>query len=179
MRNALAALLLLTACSTVTTPPPASTFPIRPPWSAPALARSEVPAVYAAQWAKAENRNTCALIAPRSLGPEGAGATPRAATFSGGWAVAYDLPNLRSAFGVAGTGVEESGASGSDKAYDQWPFRYTWDDGSKAGYGPEGGSGPNQLAYLHVTGQGCLYNIWSRLGREHLELLLHELRLVK
>jgi hypothetical protein len=174
MRNALAALFLLTACTT--TAPPPSTFPNQAPWTAPALARSEVPAVYAAQWEKAENRTTCALIAPRSLGPEGAGATSRAATFSGGWAVAYDLPNLRSAFGVAGTGLQEAGPDG---AYDQWPFRHTWDDGSKVEYGPEGGSGPNQLAYLRVAGQSCLYNIWSRLGQEHLELLIRELRLVK
>ena len=33
------------------------------------------------------------------------------------------------------------------------------------------------LAYLRVEGQDCLYNIWSRLGREHLEELIHELRL--
>ena len=133
-----------------------------------------MPAVYAAQWAKAENRTTCALIAPRSLGTEGTGATPRAATFSGGWAVAYDLPNLRSAFGVAGTGAEESGPT-----YDQWPYRHTWDDGSRLEYGPEGGQGPNQLAYLRISGQGCLYNVWSRLGRVHLEHLIRELRLVR
>lgn len=176
MRHALAALLLLTACSTTTTapPPPESTFPAQTPWSAPALARSEVPAVYAVQWEKAENRTTCALIAPRSLGPEGADATPRAATFSGGWAVAYDLPNLRSAFGVAGTGFDQSGPT-----YDQWPSRHTWDDGSEVEYGPEGGQGPNQLAYLRVSRQGCLYNIWSRLGREHLEQLIRELRYVR
>jgi hypothetical protein len=176
MRNALTALLLLTACSTTTTAPPplASTFPAQAPWSAPALARSEVPAVYAAQWEKAENRTTCALIAPRSLGPEGAGATPRAATFSGGWAVAYDLPNLRSAFGVAGTGAEQSGPT-----YDQWPYRPHMERRQprriRSGRRPE----PNQLAYLRVSGQGCLYNIWSRLGREHLEQLIRELRSVR
>ena len=31
-----------------------------------------------------------------------AGATPRTATYSGGWAVAYDRSDLRSAYGVAG-----------------------------------------------------------------------------
>lgn len=114
MRNALAALFLLSACSTTTTapPPPASTFPGQTPWSAPALARSEVPAVYAAQWEKAENRTTC-------------------------------------------------------------------DDCNHVEYGPEGGQGPNQLAYLRVSGQRCLYNIWSRLGQEHLEQLIRELRYVR
>lgn len=171
MRTSLATLVLfLTACSTATAPP--STNPA--PWSAPALARADVPAPYATQWDKAENRTTCALIAPRSVGFEGASATPRVATFSGGWAVAYDLPNLRSAFGVAGTG-----SKASDPAYDAWPHRRQWDDGSTVGYGPEGGTGPNQLAYLRIAGQDCLYNIWSRLGREHLEQLIGELRMVR
>ena len=168
MRTALATVLLLTACTTGT--PPAAT---RPPWSGPALARADVAAVYVTQWEKAENRSTCALIAPRTVGTEGANATPRAATFSGGWAVAYDLPTLRSAFGVAGTGVSEGGAS-----YDQWPHSEAWDDGSRVEYGPEGGTGPNELAYLRIEGQDCLYNIWSRLGRKHLEQLIHELRFV-
>ena len=169
MRTVLAALLLLTACTT-TTPLPAN----RPPWSAPALARTDVAATYGTQWDKAENRSTCALIAPRTVGTEGSNATPRAATFSGGWAVAYDLPDLRSAFGVAGTGVSEDGAS-----YDKWPHSEVWDDGSRVEYGPEGGTGPNELAYLRIEGQDCLYNIWSRLGREHLEQLIHELRFVR
>jgi hypothetical protein len=169
MRTALATLLLLTACTT-TTPPPDT----RPPWSAPALIRTDVPAPYATQWEKAENRSTCALIAPRTAGAKGVDATPRAATFSGGWAVAYDLPNLRSAFGVAGTG-----ASVGDASYDQWPHSKVWDDGSQADYGPEGGTGPNELAYLRIEGQDCLYNVWSRLGRDHLELLMDELRFVR
>jgi hypothetical protein len=87
---------------------------------------------------------------------------------------AYDLPNLRSAFGIAGTG-----SHASDPAYDEWPDRQTWDDGSSVGYGPEGGTGPNQLAYLRIEGQDCLYNVWSRLGKEHLEHLIGELRLVR
>ena len=52
-------------------------------------------------------------------------------------------------------------------------------DGSTAGYGPEGGTGPAQLAYLRIAGQGCLYNVWSRLGRAHLEQLLGALRFVR
>jgi hypothetical protein len=169
MRSAaLAAILLAAACST------SGPLPRTAPWRGPALTRAEVPAVYLDQWEKAENRQTCAVIAPRSLGAEGEGATPRAARFSGGWAVAYDLPDLRSAFGVAGAGVKAS-----DPSYDQWPYVYDWGDGSKVEYGPEGGQGPKQLAYVHIQGQDCLYNVWSALGREHLELLLRELRFVK
>ncbi|HYI10191.1 MAG TPA: hypothetical protein VEK57_14115 [Thermoanaerobaculia bacterium] len=167
MRTSVLALFLLAACTT-TAPGP------RAPWRGEPLARTSVPSVYTTQWEKAENRATCAMIAPRSLGDAGAAATPRAATFSGGWAVAYDLPNLRSAFGVAGAGVKVG-----EPTYDKWPYVQEWGDGSKVEYGPEGGQGPNQLAYLHIAGQDCLYNVWSRLGKEHLELLIRELRRVE
>ena len=143
-----------------------------PPWSAQPLGRTEVPAVYLQQWNRAGNRNTCALFAFAQLG-KGAGATPRAATFSGGWAVAYDRPGLRSAFGIAGTS-----SSASDSTYSGWSHNRRWSDGSNAGYGPEGGTGPDQLAYLRIDGQGCLYNVWSKLGRDHLEFLLDALRRV-
>jgi hypothetical protein len=169
MRAALLAVLLTAACATTTAPPPRVA-----PWREEPLPGAAVPAVYTQQWLQAENRSTCALVAPRSLGPEGAGATPRAANFSGGWAVAYDLPNLRSAFGVGGGGVKAD-----DPSYDDWPYVQQWDDGSKAEYGPEGGQGPKQLAYVKIHGQDCLYNVWSALGREHLELLLRELRFVR
>lgn len=162
------ALFLATSCATSTT----SSKP-NAPWREPKLASTAIPAVYVAEWRKAENRDTCALVAPRALGDAAKGATPRAAKFSGGWAVAYDLPNMRSAFGVAGAGVRAG-----EPSYAKWPYVQQWDDGSRAEYGPEGGEGPNQLAYLRIQGQDCLYNVWSRLGREHLELLLREMRLV-
>jgi hypothetical protein len=158
-----------------TQPPPAPPAPpaaTLAPWSGERLAAGAVPAVFATEWRKAANRATCALIAPASLGA-GTGATPRGATFSGGWAVAYDRPGLRSAFGVAGTG-----SRAADPSYDDWPHRRTWPDGSSTGYGPEGGTGPNQLAYLRIQGQDCLYNVWSRLGVAHLEQLLESLRFV-
>lgn len=166
MRRLLPVLLLTAACATA----PTSN---RAPWRHDPLSRASVPQVYVQQWEKAENRAECALVAPRTLGI-GEGASPRAATFSGGWAVAYDMPNLRSAFGIAGAGV-----SAGDPSYNKWPYVQQWDDGSKAEYGPEGGTGPNELAYVRIQGQQCLYNVWSRLGRPHLELLLSELRLVE
>ena len=179
-----AGLMLLAACASPpqeepsgdtspVPPPPAAAPALDPaPWSAPPLALDSVPAPYRTQWQKAENRATCAILAPALLG-DGEGAMPRSAVFSGGWAVAYDQPGLRSAFGVAGTG-----SSASDTTYDAWPHRKMWADSSTAGYGPEGGSGPSQLAYLRVKGQSCLYNVWSRLGVAHLELLLSQLRFV-
>ena len=142
------------------------------PWRTDSLAASEVPPVYLAEWREAENRATCAPIAPNSLG-RGADAEVRSALFGGGWGVAYDTQEIRSAFGVTGTGVSDT----SD-TYDEWPHTRRWADGSYVGYGPEGGSGPNQLAYLWIEGQECLYNIWSRLGVDHLEFLLEQLRFV-
>lgn len=168
MRSLLLASLVLAACSTSTS------LPSRAPWREGTLSPDSIPAVYLTRWKKAENRGSCALIAPKTVGAAGEGAVPRAAEFSGGWAVAYDLPNLRSAFGVAGAGV-----SAADPSYNKWPYVHEWGDGSKVEYGPEGGLGPNQLAYLRIHGQDCLYNVWSRISREHLELLLRELRMVQ
>jgi hypothetical protein len=143
------------------------------PWSGQRLNAGEVPAVHLAEWGKAENRAGCAPLAPAALG-EGEGATAGAAAFAGGWGVADDLPGRRGAFGVAGTGV-----LAADSSYSDWPYHLDWADGSTAGYGPEGGTGPEELAYLRIPGQACLYNVWSRLGREHLELLLSRLRFIE
>ena len=149
------------------------------PWLGASLQPDDVAPAFTSAWRAAGNRTTCAPLAPRTLGDAGdaslQGATPRAATFSGGWGVAYDVPGTRSAFGVAGTGT----AANEPGTYDQWPHRRSWVDGSRVGYGPEGGTGPNQLAYLTIPGQGCLYNVWSRLGRTHLESLLEQLRFVE
>jgi hypothetical protein len=146
------------------------------PWSQPALAAGAVPPVYGLVWRAADNRAACALLAPARLDPDLArDARPRAATFSGGWGVAYDLPEMRSAFGVAGSGAS-AWASGQ---YDAWPEKRVFADSSRVGYGPEGGTGPSWLAYVRIPGQDCLYNVWSRRGRTHLEELLGQLRFVR
>jgi hypothetical protein len=141
------------------------------PWSRDTLAPGSVPAVYLSAWRAAENRASCALVAPaETRAPD---AQPRVAQFSGGWGVAYDAPGQRSLFGVAGTGATP------DNLYDGWTRSRAWSDGSRATWGPEGGSGPNQLAYLRIRGQGCLYNVWSRIGEAHLVFLLEQLRFVE
>lgn len=58
--------------------PPA--LPARPartlaPWSGPRLPRGSIPAVYYTQWQNAENRASCALIAPESLGGADSGSS--------------------------------------------------------------------------------------------------------
>jgi hypothetical protein len=83
------------------------------------------------------------------------------------------MTSLFGAFGIAGSGTTAEGGTYA------WPDTLRWADGSSAGHGPEGGTGPNRLAFLRIAGQGCLYNVWSRLGRAHLERLLAELRFVE
>lgn len=147
------------------------------PWSRPALSASAIPSTYLDVWRRAENRGRCALIAPETLDPPlPRSAQPRPATFSGGWAVAYDLPEARSAFGVAGTGT----SAWNPSLYQDWPYKRIYADSSRVGYGLEGGgAGPNWLAYVQIPGQDCLYNVWSRQGREELEALLARLRFVR
>jgi len=160
-----------------TAPEPAPPGAVKPaaPWSATRISSSDVPAVYAQVWRTAGNRSQCALLAPAQLSPETrTAAIPRSATFSGGWAVAYDMPGLRSAFGVAGAATDPW----APDVYDEWPHKITWADGSSAGYGLETGSASKWLAYVKIPGQRCLYNIWSSRGRAHLEQLLSSLRYV-
>lgn len=155
------------------------------PWSNPPLSQKEVPAVLLTEWRQAENRSTCAALAPKDLG-QYPNAQPRSAYFAGGWAIAYDQPGLpgrnpdgsfcpncgRGAFGIAGSGTTANYSF-------RWTNQRVWADGSRAGYGLAGGTGPQYLAYVTVKGQGCLYNVWSYLGKEHLEALLQSLRFVE
>ena len=153
-----------------------------PPWAADPVAAADVPRVYLKEHRKAENRETCPLMV---LTVADEGARPRRANFSGGWAVAYDKKGLagtrpsgeacadcgRSAFGIAGAGVEKGGGP-------SWPREILWADGSRAGYGPEGGTGPQSLAFVEAADAGCLYNVWSAQGEEHLVSLINGLRRV-
>lgn len=191
MTRTIFALALFTALSSCTTGSTGGTpdDPAREvaPWKAnPQLSAASVPEVYLQQWSKAENRKDCRLLAFADLGDGMSAATPRAANFGGGWAVSYDLEGRRGitsggrlckdcgrgVFGIAGTGTSPEGS------YEGWPHWMYWRDGSRAGYGPEGGTGPRDLAYLIVRGEGCLYNVWSLEGTEHLEHLLRNLRFV-
>jgi hypothetical protein len=145
------------------------------------------------QWAKAENKDQCAPIALTDSG--GQPGVARAATFGGGWAVAFDLPGLRSAYGVAGTGLlpmdSEDAAAHRARLAAQWPRFMELDQlpaPSFAGYGLEGAEAwptdnPNgtflhSLAYVRVGGQRCTYNVWSKVSRAHLEHMLESLRLL-
>jgi hypothetical protein len=145
------------------------------------------------EWAGAENRDRCAPIAFTDDG--GAGGTPRRATFSGGWAVAFDTPETRSAYGLAGPGLipidDQPPYRQTRRLMQQWPeYRElgALKPPSFAGYGlvgakpyrddNPGGEGEHSLAYVRIHGQTCTYNVWSRISRAHLETLLDGLRLI-
>jgi hypothetical protein len=147
-----------------------------------------------AEWRKADNRGACAPLG--FPGEASGGGQPRRAHFGGGWAVAFDRAGLRSAFGVAGVGLLPGDRDPFERLraelVQQWPYGRELPAlrrGSFAGYGIEGakpllaadgdGRGLNLLAYVRVPGQRCLYNVWSRLGRRHLEGLLDALRPVR
>ena len=161
------------------------------PWNGTTLAGDQVPAVVGEQWAVAGNRDWCSALYPADTAVIGPAATIRSANFGSGWGVAWDLPNGpgrlasgeycadcgRGAFGIAGTEVLAVG----DET-DRWPTTVDYDDGSRFGYGYEGDaaadSGALLLAQLLVRDEGCLFNVWSFLGEEHLLELIGQLNRV-
>ena len=162
--------------------------------AAPARPALVAEAVVLNQWGKADNRETCAPLAFASTGQ--ARGAPRPANFGGGWGVAFDLPNLRSAYGLAGPGPVEDDRLPPDvqreRLSEQWPYfreLAALPQPAFAGYGVEGaeaypadnpsGRGIGSLAYVRMGEQACTYNVWSRLGRAHLEALLDALRPVR
>ena len=185
-----------TTASVATTTSTAAALPglqdLGPGWVGAQLLQSEVPKVLIQQWDAAENRSWCSALYPVDAAALGPGAEIRSANFSGGWAVAWDLPDGpgrqpsgeycsdcgRGAYGVAGTGELAWG----DEA-DNRPTVAELLDGSKVGYGYEGDaaaeSGAPLLAYLLVKDEGCSYRVWSFLGEEHLLDLLARLRMVQ
>lgn len=200
-------LALVAACGegTAPTPPEAtswvtsSTPPGVAPTASTVTANAETVPVYhggalvRSEWAKADNRRHCAPVAFTETGD--AGGIARAAVFGGGWAVAFDLPEQRSAYGVAGPGLLQAD-DGPPYAQvrrlaRQWPYDRDLEGlsgPSFSGYGLVGakpyraenpsGAGDHSLAYVRIYGQKCTYNVWSRIGRAHLETLLDGLRLL-
>lgn len=148
------------------------------------------------EWRVAQNRVTCAPLALASNG--GVKAKARRAYFGAGWGVGFDTRRVRSAYGFAGVGMlPDDALSHADKRTalaKQWPYtrelgrRGGLPQGSFAGYGLEGaaryptsnpqGRGQHSLAYVRIPGQACMYNVWSRIGRRHLEQILDSLRLL-
>ena len=167
-------LLLTTVPFTALADTKAKTSEKNAPWAKNPRTQQFNP-VYTQQWRKAENRKTCALLVlPRDASAHLPQAKSRSASFSGGWAVAYDIPGKRSAYGIAGTG-----ANISNTDIQRWENHRFWRDGSGIGWGLEGDTGPGYLAYVKVKGQKCLYNVWSSVSEEHLLSLIQDLRQVR
>ncbi len=182
-------LLALTACA-ATPPPVGDADPVADNASSP-LAK----ALTLTEWRKAENRDTCAPVLFKGDG--GVPATARRADFAGGWAVAFDTPTKRSAYGIAGVGLLNSDQDSIDAKRNQlqrqWPYFKEPLAGlpqpSFAGYGLEGasaypannpkGTGADSLAYVRIAGQTCMYNVWSKVSRAHLEYLLDNMQIIE
>ncbi|MFM6932511.1 MAG: hypothetical protein ACKOUT_09745 [Novosphingobium sp.] len=172
-------------------PPPEHVGP--EPSATPTVPDPAAVALTLHEWRLSQSPKLCGPLAFKQTGDTSA--RVRRAEFSGGWGVAYDTPTTRSAYGVAGPGVIGTDRFGPARQRArlarQWPLFRELDQfpaPSFAGYGVEGasaypkdnldGRGLNSVAYLRVRGQTCTYNVWSRLGRAHLEFLLENLVLI-
>ncbi|WP_201595511.1 hypothetical protein [Psychrobacter fulvigenes] len=147
----------------------------RAPWANPVIKNSETDAIYRQEWAKSDNKALCPILAlPKQASSHLASHSVRRANFAGGWGVAYDLPNKRSAYGIA-----NAGTTNTNETFDNWPYNVNYQDGSKVGYGHEGGDpSANWLAYLVIPNNNCFYNIWSAQSKAHLEQIILDLRIV-
>ena len=165
---------------------PAVTYPRNPPqlpialpvasWTKPAINSSQTDAVYRQEWLKAESKNLCPILAlPKNSLAHLSGHSARRANFSGGWGVAYDLPKLRSAYGVANAGTVNP-----NELFNGWDYNVVHEDGSRVTYGRESGNPTGKwLAYIVIPKNNCFYNAWSAQSKTHLEQILADLRLVK
>jgi hypothetical protein len=144
-----------------------------PAWGGARIAAANAPTVAVQAWSRAPNRDRCALLVPATLAA-GEGARPRAARERGGWRVSWDQPGRRDVFGIAGTAAEVAASEAPGLV-----LHREWSDGSRAVYGRQATEGDLYVAQLQVEGQGCVYQLWSHLGRDHLEHLLEHLQRVE
>lgn len=160
------------------------------PWSDAPLGTEVVPTPILSAWAHAENRAQCAPIAPRALGA-GEGARARVGELEGGWAVEFDrrgMPGVgrdgepcarcgRGVFGIAGTNLTPEDLVTEESDADVPPPSFA--DGSSLSIEPPLEGEQVAAATLTVRGQGCVYQVWSFLGEEHVRELVSSLRLVE
>lgn len=150
------------------------------PWASEQVAVGAAPEAVMNAWIAADNRGWCAPLVPSDA--DGA----RASALDGGWALEFDqqgAPGIgadgdtcrrcgRSAFGIAGTSMPVD--SLNDFETDAAP-EPTYADGSATMVTSEGGVAS---ATISVGGQGCVYQVWSFLGEDHLRGLIEGLRVV-
>lgn len=142
-------------------------------WHLAPIVATATDSTYKTEWAKSDLKNKCPILAlPIKADSHIVNHSVRRANFSGGWGVAYDLPNLRSAYGVALSGI--SAPVGNESIWDNY---HLYPDGTELTYGREGGDPNGQwLAYLTLGSSHCAYNIWSKHGKSHLEQIISDLR---
>ncbi len=164
--------------ATNTAGPGPSTDPVDP---------AAVPPDVVQDWIDAGANRRCAPLTFTDLG-QADGATPRRAngpptlTF-----LAFDRPGLPGVLPSGeecpdcGRGVFGFGSLGRRSVELLAEPDLTWADGSIASFSWRGGDvdvtgAGHRSAILRVTGQDCDYQVWSYLGREHLEVLLRGIR---
>ena len=150
------------------------------PWANDPIAMGAAPEAVMSAWAAAENREWCAPLVPAGV------TAARASALDGGWAIEIDqrgAPGIRedgqscrrcgrAAFGIAGTSMPVD--SLNDMETDAAPSP-TYADGSATIVSSEDGVAS---ATISVGGQGCVYQVWSFLGEDHLNELIEGLRVV-
>ncbi len=180
------------ASSTTTSPPTTVVDTTTPgeasaPWDTAPMTANAVADLYAVLWRKAENKAWCSVLAPDEPTPP---AAERAADFGGGWGVAYDRTDGpgrnpdgsycancgRSAYGIAGVGIGADETQIRSKGEVQ-----EFADGSIVAYYPEGFDPASELmlADIALPSEGCVYQAWSMLGRDHLKGFVSRLRRVE
>jgi len=151
---------------------------------------AEVPSVVMQDWIDAGANRRCAPLTFTDPG-EAIGATPRqangrtTATF-----IAFDRPGLPGSLPSGeecpdcGRGVFGYGSLGERMSLLLAEPDLTWADGSSATFSWRGGDvdvtgAGRRTGALRIQGQDCDYQVWSYLGREHLEVLLQGIRVVE
>lgn len=145
------------------------------PWTHATIKSNQTDELYRKEWVKSDSKSSCPILAlPKHAKSHLNGHRVRRASFDGGWGVAYDLPNLRSAYGIANAGTIDL-----KDTFNDWPYNVTYQDGSILSYGHEGNdASANWLAYLITPQNHCFYNIWSAQSKDHLEQIISDLRKV-
>lgn len=160
------------------------------PWSDAPLGSEVVPSPILSAWEHAENRAQCAPLAPRALGA-GEGARARVGELEGGWSVEFDrrgMPGVgrngepcarcgRGVFGIAGTNLTPQDLV-TEESEAEVPAP-SFADGSSLSIEPPLEGEQVAAATLTVRGQGCVYQVWSFLGEQHVRELVSSLRLVE
>lgn len=173
-----AAGLVVSAVSAMSSVQASVAVPYSPWQSYAAIKSTQTSPIYKQQWRKSKYQSCPILALPTRSDAHLKTAKSRAANFSDGFAVAYDLKNyqgkaMRSAYGVANAGKT------SLQGLHHWDYEQAYKDGAYITLGREGNDPKGKMLAYIVLENGCFYNVWSQLGESHLHHIISELRYVK